>query len=156
MNCHYCIVENTLSVITVTKGSPVRGLCLTLGRQYHDVSTPLSPSNTLKHSQHRCCHWAWWMRCVQNKSVGNFIFENFQIDGAAFISALGGALSLFLGISISMVFEVIEFVIDLTLNICLLCSKGKKKVDDSEKGKHFFSETTYKETAVLCILSISF
>ena len=23
MNCHYCIVENTLSVITVTKGSPV-------------------------------------------------------------------------------------------------------------------------------------
>ena len=49
-----------------------------------------------------------------------------------------------------MVFEVIEFVIDLTLNICLLCGKGKKKVDDSEKGKHFFSETTYKETAVLC------
>ena len=49
------------------------GLCLTLGRQYHDVSTPLSPSNTLKHSQHRCCHWAWWMRCVQNKSVGNFL-----------------------------------------------------------------------------------
>ena len=91
-----------------------------------------------------------------NKFVGNFIFENFQIDGAAFISALGGALSLFLGISISMVFEVIEFVIDLTLNICLLCGKGKKKVDDSEKGKHFFSETTYKETAVLCILSISF
>ena len=90
------------------------------------------------------------------KLVGNFIFENFQIDGAAFISALGGALSLFLGISISMVFEVIEFVIDLTLNICLLCGKGKKKVDDSEKGKHFFSETKYKETAVLCILSISF
>jgi len=57
-----------------------------------------------------------------------------RIDGAAFISALGGALSLFLGISISMVFEVIEFVIDLTLNICLLCGKGKKKVDDSEKG----------------------
>ena len=73
-----------------------------------------------------------------NKFIGNFIFENFQIDGAAFISALGGALSLFLGISISMVFEVIEFVIDLTLNICLLCGKGKKKVDDSEKGKHFF------------------
>ena len=91
-----------------------------------------------------------------NKFVGNFIFENFQIDGAAFISALGGALSLFLGISISMVFEVIEFVIDLTLNICLLCGKGKKKVDDSEKGKLFFSETTYKETAVLCILFISF
>ena len=56
-----------------------------------------------------------------------------------------------------MVFEVIEFVIDLTLNICLLCGKGKKKVDDSEKGsKHFFSETTYKETAALCILFISF
>ena len=54
-----------------------------------------------------------------------------------------------------MVFEVIEFVIDLTLNICLLCGKGKKKVDDSEKGKHFFSETKYKETAVLCILFTS-
>ena len=37
-----------------------------------------------------------------------------------------------------MVFEVIEFVIDLTLNICLLCGKGKKKVDDSEKVVNIF------------------
>ena len=63
----------------------------------------------------------------------------FQIDGAAFISALGGALSLFLGISISMVFEVIEFAIDLVLNICLLCGKGRKKVDDSEKGIYYMA-----------------
>ena len=93
-----------------------------------------------------------------NKFVGNFIFENFQIDGAAFISALGGALSLFLGISISMVFEVIEFVIDLTLNICLLCGKGKKKVDDSEKGKLFFCRNYIKKQLfyLLCILFILF
>ena len=38
-----------------------------------------------------------------------------------------------------MVFEVIEFAIDLVLNICLLCGKGRKKVDDSEKGKYIFS-----------------
>ena len=93
-----------------------------------------------------------------NEFVGNLIFEYFQIDGAAFISALGGALSLFLGISISMVFEVIEFVIDLTLNICLLCGKGKKKVDDSEKGKHFFQKLRAKKQLfyLYCLISISF
>jgi len=39
---------------------------------------------------------------------------------------LGGALSLFLGISLSMVFEVIELIIDVILNVCLLCFVSKK------------------------------
>ena len=49
------------------------------------------------------------------------------MDGAAFISALGGALSLFLGISLSMIFEVFEFMFDLSINVCMYCSKGRKK-----------------------------
>jgi hypothetical protein len=44
---------------------------------------------------------------------------------ASFITALGGALSLFLGISLSMVFEVVEFLIDLCLNFFVFFSKSK-------------------------------
>ena len=39
--------------------------------------------------------------------------------------AVGGAISLYLGISLSMVFEVIEFFIDLLINLFFYCS-GRK------------------------------
>ena len=55
-----------------------------------------------------------------------FLFSiYFQWYSDAFISALGGTLSLFLGISLSMLFEVIEFIIDVILNLCL-CMVAKK------------------------------
>ena len=42
------------------------------------------------------------------------------------MSALGGALSLYLGISIAMFFEVIEFLFDLCLNAYYYTAKGKR------------------------------
>ena len=50
-----------------------------------------------------------------------------QLTSSSFISALGGALSLFLGISISMLFEIFEFLFDLIMNICIYLSKGGPK-----------------------------
>ena len=71
----------------------------------------------------------------------------FQMDGAAFISALGGALSLFLGISLSMIFEVFEFIIDLFLNTCVFICKKKKKTnsDDPTIMKPYSAGFDYKE-----------
>ncbi len=40
-----------------------------------------------------------------------------QWYSSSFISSLGGALSLYLGISIAMVFEVIEMAMDLASNV---------------------------------------
>ena len=36
-----------------------------------------------------------------------------QWDDGSYMSALGGAISLYLGVSIAMVFEVLELIIDL-------------------------------------------
>ena len=41
----------------------------------------------------------------------------FQIS--TLVSALGGALSLYLGISVAMFFEVIELLIDILINLCM-------------------------------------
>ncbi len=43
-----------------------------------------------------------------------------------FISALGGALSLYLGISIAMVFELVEFFSGLMANTYAYTFKGKR------------------------------
>ena len=55
------------------------------------------------------------------------ILSFLQLTSSSFISALGGALSLFLGISISMLFEIFEFLFDLIMNICIYLSKGGPK-----------------------------
>jgi hypothetical protein len=47
-----------------------------------------------------------------------------QLSNGSLISALGGALSLYLGISIAMFFEVIEIIIDFLINIA---NDGNKK-----------------------------
>lgn len=54
---------------------------------------------------------------------------------STFITALGGALSLFLGISLSMVFEVIEFLIDLCLNFFAYFSKSKPAKSGKPKNE---------------------
>jgi hypothetical protein len=53
-----------------------------------------------------------------------------QIFSSEFISALGGALSLYLGISIAMFFELLEFFVDLLLNTYLYFMKGKRLSED--------------------------
>ncbi len=45
---------------------------------------------------------------------------------SSFITALGGALSLFLGVSLSMVFEVVEFLVDVVINVCVFLASGKR------------------------------
>ncbi len=45
-----------------------------------------------------------------------------QWYGSDFISDLGGALSIFLGITLSMLFEILEFFIDLSINLCFYTS----------------------------------
>ena len=39
------------------------------------------------------------------------------------VSALGGSLSLYLGISLSMVFEVLEFIVDVVIGLFQSCPK---------------------------------
>jgi hypothetical protein len=48
------------------------------------------------------------------------------VFSSEYISALGGALSLYLGISIAMFFELMEFFINLGLNVYLYFMKGKR------------------------------
>ena len=49
------------------------------------------------------------------------------------VVALGGALSLYLGISVSMVFEIIELVVDILINLFTFCAlSGKMKKQQSE------------------------
>ena len=41
---------------------------------------------------------------------------NFQWDDGSYMSALGGAVSLYLGISLAMMFEVLELIVDVVVN----------------------------------------
>ncbi len=41
------------------------------------------------------------------------------------VSSLGGALSLYLGISVAMLFEVVEFGVDLLIGVFWSCNGGK-------------------------------
>jgi hypothetical protein len=65
------------------------------------------------------------------------------------ISALGGALSLYLGISIAMVFEVIELVIDFVIN---LATRGKGK-NGNEKVRHLRSTKFFPATKMSSFFS---
>jgi hypothetical protein len=43
--------------------------------------------------------------------------HGFQWEDGSFMSALGGALSLYLGIALAMIFEIIELFIDFFFNL---------------------------------------
>jgi hypothetical protein len=45
------------------------------------------------------------------------LFNGFQMEDGSFMSALGGALSLYLGVALAMIFEVIELFIDFFSNL---------------------------------------
>jgi len=46
-----------------------------------------------------------------------------SVLGADFLNALGGALSLFLGISFILLFELVELVLDFVMNLINFCLK---------------------------------
>ena len=48
------------------------------------------------------------------------------------VSSLGGALSLYLGISVAMLFEVVEFGIDLLIGVFRFCNGGKIFVNNNK------------------------
>ena len=47
--------------------------------------------------------------------------SDFQLIGSEFFSALGGAMSLFLGISFIMIMEIVELSWDLVMNCLNFC-----------------------------------
>lgn len=51
------------------------------------------------------------------------------------VSALGGALSLYLGISIAMFFEVLELFVDIFLNFGLYFAQGRDGKGLKEKSR---------------------
>lgn len=50
-----------------------------------------------------------------------FLFQGLS----SVVSSLGGALSLYLGISVAMLFEVLEFGIDILIGLLPFCNKRK-------------------------------
>ena len=70
-----------------------------------------------------------YFKTLNVKRVGETAVYD-SLFGSSFVAALGGALSLFLGISLSMVFEVFEFIIDLLLNLGVYCAKGSYAHDN--------------------------
>ena len=63
----------------------------------------------------------------QSLNIRN-IQESVKYDLITSIYAIGGAVSLYLGISLAMVFEVLELAIDWLINLCMYCSgKWNKK-----------------------------
>ncbi len=76
-----------------------------------------------------------------------FEILTFQWYSSEFISALGGALSLYLGISLAMFFELVEFFLELNLNIYRYIFKGKrsvKKKREEVRGKNAFPTKIFK------------
>ena len=57
--------------------------------------------------------------CLIYRNISFQNIKHFRYEAASTIYAIGGAMSLFLGVSISMVFEIVEFLIDLVLNLAL-------------------------------------
>ena len=51
------------------------------------------------------------------------------------IAGLGGALSLYLGISLSMIFEILELFVDFFVNSIILCSGGSKALKKQKDEK---------------------
>lgn len=63
----------------------------------------------------------------------DIVYESF--DDPNFVSAFGGALGLFLGISLVSAIEIFEFVLDLIINLCIFCGRSKKKKPPSSGDK---------------------
>ena len=55
-------------------------------------------------------------------------FINYQFQYFDLASSVGGALSLWVGISLAMFFEVLEFVFDLVFNICRYCGGRRQTI----------------------------
>ena len=65
---------------------------------------------------------------VYFKTMDSRLVEESQMyDLLALLYALGGALSLFLGISLAMVFEIVEFVVDIVINLARHFSSPRPK-----------------------------
>ena len=62
----------------------------------------------------------------QSLNIRN-IQESVKYDLITSIYAIGGAVSLYLGISLAMVFEVFELAIDWLINLFMYCSGKWKK-----------------------------
>ena len=58
------------------------------------------------------------------------LFIIFQL-ASTIMSALGGSLSLYLGISVSMMFEVLEFLVDILISLFSFCATSRNQVVDS-------------------------
>ena len=56
-----------------------------------------------------------------------YIEESIKYDIIAVIYAVGGSISLFLGISIAMIFEVFELMLDCLINLFFHCSGSQEK-----------------------------
>ena len=56
-------------------------------------------------------------------------------NDSSMVAAIGGALSLYLGISISMIFEVIELFLDFFHNTFLYCKGGSRALDKVDESK---------------------
>ena len=54
------------------------------------------------------------------------VVESVKYDLTTTFYAIGGALSLFLGISLSMIFEVLEFLVDLVINLVKYAHKFRR------------------------------
>ena len=52
---------------------------------------------------------------------------SYQFADGSLMSSLGGAISLYLGIALAMIFEVIELIIDFFIN-CFMDNKIKRKM----------------------------
>ena len=63
----------------------------------------------------------------QSLNIRN-IKESIKYDLITSIYAVGGAISLYLGMSISMLFEVFELIVDWLFNLFTYCSGKNRKV----------------------------
>ncbi len=77
-----------------------------------------------------------------------FEFSSRQVFGSTFMSALGGALSLYLGISIAMLIELAEFLMQLGGNLARYLATGQVPPADryeAEEGEDAALDKRIKE-----------
>ena len=58
----------------------------------------------------------------------HMVTESPSYEGITIIYAFGGALSLWLGISLIAIFEIVELCIRLTYALCVICSQFLRQV----------------------------
>ena len=71
-----------------------------------------------------CVHIHQRILKISNASCSISGFKIFQTFKSV-VSSLGGALSLYLGISLAMLFELLELVIDIFIGLTPFCKAGK-------------------------------